>query len=548
MSFKQLVSINIKIIKNSIKFSSKIEKIRGIFIITVGTIFVIGSYLISHYVVMYISTLPVIGSLFLLRITALAVLISFTMLIFSSLIISLSTIYNSKDIEFLISMPISILEIFLTKFCSTFVQSSWMLMTILLPFILAFSISKNFYFSSFCIVIISILIMFLISVCCGIIISILLSYFFPTQKLKDIAVISIILLTTAVYTALRFVQPEKLLNPDKFDELVEYLDFMSKPVARGLPSWWVAEIIRGIMVTQPDIVVKNFVMLFILAVVLFLTVIFLAKNLYYSGIFSNKTSKKKTSRVKNFKAAILNIEKNLSFALIKKDIKLFIREPIQWTQVVIVVALIIVYIFSITKLPVEVMYVRTTIAFFNLGSVMFIITALVLRFVFVQPSLEYKTFWILKSAPIELYKIFFSKIKIFLPLVLFVGWVMTTLSNYVLGVSRIIYIFSFFVITISSIVITVAGYSIGILFPKPNYQNIGQIETSFGGLMFVILSLCYIVLTITSFAYPVRQYVLGISVPTSVKIFHLTDFLLINLLYFTSTVYYGYKKFLTDFG
>ncbi|MCS7227862.1 MAG: hypothetical protein NZ839_02735 [Endomicrobia bacterium] len=466
-----LVKLRLKIFFNSIKFATKTERIRFIFLTIIGIFFFLSSYIISYQVVIYISTLPVIGSLFTIRILALAFLSSFIMLIFSSLMVTFSTMYDNEDIQFLLFLPLNPNIIFIYKFMFTFFHSCWMIVIILVPFVVAFAVVKNFILSGYFILMISIIAKIFIAVTTGVSTSILLSYLFPSKKLKNIVLVIIIIVSAIFYSFLRLGEPEKLLSPDRFQELVEYLDFMSKPVAQWLPSWWVSEIFRGFMIKDTSIIVENLLKLLFISFIMFVILFLFIRQLFYLSLFPNV----KVKQNKYLKENDIYITKNIQplfHTIAKKEIKLLLREPVQWVQLVIVVALTIIYVFNISKLPIEFKYVKITVSFLNIGGIMFILTAIVLRFIFVQPSLEYKMFWLIKSLPVKLRDIFITKFFVYLPIVILPGWIITGISNFVIKVDPKMSFTSMSIITISSLVIIIAGYSLGILFPKREYKDI----------------------------------------------------------------------------
>ncbi|MCX7956552.1 MAG: hypothetical protein N2643_01480 [Endomicrobia bacterium] len=540
--FLILIKVNILQFLNSYKYTSKIEKLRTIFITIVGILFFVGSYIISYQVIIYISSLPLIGSLFTVRILALAFLTSFLMLIFSSLTVSFSTLYESEDINFLLSMPLKFNVIFLNKYILTIVRSSWMVLLLIIPFIIAFSSVKNFNTNEYIILIISMLLKVFISASVGIMISISLSYFFPSKKLKNIVLVVLVIIGSTIYSLLRVSQPEKLLTPDRFSDLLNYLDFVSKPVAKELPSWWLTEIFNGLTGNDTKKVFYNFINLLLVSLIILLLVYKVFINLFFNSFFliSEKISVKKLNAAKFLKI------KNVFYSITLKEIKTFLREPIQWVQFVIIIALSMVYIFNISKLPLEIKYVKMTVAFLNLGGIMFILTAIVLRFIFVQPSLEYRTFWLIKSLPINFRKIFITKFLVYLPVIFVPGFFIVVVSNMVLGIDKVMLTISIVIVLISCIVLPSAGYSLGILFPKNDYKDIAQIETSFGGLMFIVLSMCYIVLSLSSIAEPLRKYILGIKITIIEILIYSFIYILINFIYCFTPAYYANKKFIEE--
>ena len=510
-------------------------------------VFFVSVFIISYQVIIYISTLPIIGSLFTIRILGIAFLASFVMLIFSSLTVSLSTLYNIEDLQFFCSLPLNLSSIFIFKFLLAVVYSSWMVIIILLPFVLSFVFVKGLSLYNFIVIIFAIGLKIIIAVSIGCTIAVVLSYIFPTKQLKNIVLVFLIILTAVGYTLFRFAEPEKLLDVDRFNELVQYLDFLSKPVAQGIPSWWVTEIFRGFMVKQFNVVVANILKLSFITICVLIVLKIFVEKLFYLSLFKTTKIKSVEDKNKNYEKVVFKT-KPLFITVINKEVKSLIREPMQWVQFVVVVALTIIYLFNIRKLPIQYEYVKITVAFLNLGGIMFILSAIVLRFVFVQPSLEYKMFWLIKSLPIDIKKFFLIKFFVYLPLVLIPGVLIVTISNLIIGVEKMMSVISFIIIFLSCIVLTISGYSLGILFPKKEYKDIAQIETSFGGLVFLLLSLCYIILLLSSLAEPVKKYVMYHTVDRFELYFHILLFITINFIYAFTPGYYALKKFIREYA
>jgi ABC-2 type transport system permease protein len=235
-------------------------------------------------------------------------------------------------------------------------------------------------------------------------------------------------------------------------------------------------------------------------------------------------------------------------ALVHKETAQVFREPMQWTQLVIVVSLVMVYLFSIQKLPIQHEALRLTVAFINLGAVMFILTSFALRFVFVQPSLEYRTVWLLKAAPIPLRAVFLTKAALYLPVMLILGLTMSLASNTLLGVPRVFNIIGVVAVCVAGVALTVAAYSFGVMFPKTEFQTIADVETSFGGVSFLVMSLFYIVFSVVSFAHPVREFILGRAVSAGTVAFHGAVFVLVNAAYAVPVGMAGWRRFTERFG
>src|SRR3989339_73772 len=113
----------------------------------------------------------------------------FVMLIFSNMIISFSTVYFSHDLNFLISMPLSVKNIFIYKFIKTTFYSSWMVLLVFLPFLFAYGRIKFAGLGFYASVLPLLIPFFLIASSIGTLISADFMRLFPSQKMRDIFII-----------------------------------------------------------------------------------------------------------------------------------------------------------------------------------------------------------------------------------------------------------------------------------------------------------------------------------------------------------------------
>src|SRR5206468_1384666 len=86
-----------------------------------------------------------------------------------------------------------------------------------------------------------------------------------------------------------------------------------------------------------------------------------------------------------------------------KDIKLFFRDTTQWSQLILLAVLVVVYVFNIKALPlhrgepVGFFYVNL-VSFLNLGLAGFVLASIAARFIFPAVSLEGRQMWLLRSS------------------------------------------------------------------------------------------------------------------------------------------------------
>jgi ABC-2 type transport system permease protein len=154
--------------------------------------------------------------------------------------------------------------------------------------------------------------------------------------------------------------------------------------------------------------------------------------------------------------------------------------------------LVVVYVFNVKFLPLNgtgiTFFLVNAVPFLNLGLAGFVLASIAARFIFPAVSMEGRTLWLLKSSPLPMRQLLWSKFWTgTLPLLaLAVGIVGVT--DALLQVSAFIFVVS--ILSITLITFAVAGLALGLgtLFPQYETENAAQIPTSFGGLVFMMLS------------------------------------------------------------
>ncbi|HEY6997904.1 MAG TPA: hypothetical protein VH851_08250, partial [Candidatus Binatia bacterium] len=197
-------------------------------------------------------------------------------------------------------------------------------------------------------------------------------------------------------------------------------------------------------------------------------------------------------------------------AIMIKDIKTFMRDTTQWSQLFLLLALIVVYLYNFKVLPLErspmpAGILRIVVSFANLALAGFVLSAVAVRFAFPAVSLEGRAFWILQSAPVSLRALVWSKFwLVFVPLLL-LGELLIFLSNLLLHVPSWMMAISLVTIFLMTFGITAIGIGLGALYPNFNYENAAEIPTSFGGAIAMILSVAFIAVAVIIEAWPVYQ-------------------------------------------
>ncbi|MCL2143885.1 MAG: hypothetical protein FWH43_00095 [Endomicrobia bacterium] len=482
---------------NSLKFKDNFKAAVFIFI---GINIVFAVFGASFAFLKYINSVAVAGPLIVNKLLALIFITAFMMTALSAVIVSFSTIYFGRDIKWLLTSPIKLGDIFSFKAANSSFYASWMVFAALAPFMAALGIVKNadslFY-------VFSIVFVFPFLACAsfsGIGFTVIVMRFFPAAKIRNLIFIIGMVFFTFVLVFIRLVQPEKFVSSEGFELLSQYLGYLDAPTAKFLPSWWYTSAVTGLLAKDFGRIFIYAGLLFAAAAVLWFGIKFLAKKFYMEGLNEGQAFASSNIQKKSFKP------RSPVFAIFQKDVKVFIRDSNQWSQVLILASIVLVYLFSMYKLSFETIKMHNTMSIVNCALVWFVATAVSLRLSFPLISLEGESFWFLLTSPLSRMKLFIEKIAFGAIPVFAVSMILMFVTNYMLGISKPVFIITIAATAAMSLLISCSAVSIGAILPKFNYSNIPQIESSLGGLVFMLFSLLMIIVNIVIIMQPLRMF------------------------------------------
>jgi len=469
---------------------------------------------ISYRVLSYFRTIEGLGDLLALRLLSMILLTFFSLLVFSNIVTSLSTFYLSGELEILHSAPVRIESIYRAKFLETIMDSSWMTLIYGLPVFIAYGTVFKASFLYYLGLILTIVPFLFIPAAVGIVVTMLLVNAFPARRAKDVIVLLGLLFFVVLYILFRVLQPEKLVDPDAFPSLVQYLTALRTPVSPLLPSSWASEVLAPLLRKTRGESFFYFLMLWSTGLAGIVIGEWACLRIYYAGWSRSQEGKKapiSRSRAADlfFSAVSLPFRGKMR-AIVLKDVKLFFRDTSQWSQLFLIFALMVVYIYSFKLLPIEraqmpSFYLQNLISFLNLGMVGFVVSAVAVRFVFPAVSLEGASFWIIRSAPLSLKDLLWAKFWSSLLPLLVLAEILIVLSNRLLKVTPFMMGLGIVTVFMMTLGITALGIGLGAVFPRFKHDNVAQIPTGFGGIVYMLVTMMYIGFVITFEAWPVYR-------------------------------------------
>jgi ABC-2 type transport system permease protein len=471
----------------------------------VFSIFLTGFFLFFLRIFLFLEPIEIIGTIIADKLISYSFFI-FTLLLFmSNGITSLSTLYHSGELDYLYSTPLQPFHIFSLKLTETIFYSSWATLIGGIPLILSYLISFSSFRIKTLLFILPLLAFILIPSGFGISIIIILKKVNPRWTVKQLAAVlgGLSALFVFVYiqsTPYNFNVPDTL-NLEAVNQFVQSLK-VSNPY---FPNEWLYKCVSALANDNTRIFAQNLTLLLAGSLVS-ISLAFLFANLFYriSWLSDEGTS---GSFPINKKLLLNKLPKILN--MLQKDIKIFLRSPLQWSQLMIIGVLLVIYIFSLRRTP---LYVRdpfwlSVFALVNTGFIGYISATLSLRFVYPGISLEGKTWWSLRSSPLTADLILQSKGIFFFIINLLIAESVIIFSNIILVQYGIIVLLSAVLAAFFSFVSVYLSVSLGTLFADFRETNPAKIASGAGGLLTASINLLYIAISIVLFATPISFYI-----------------------------------------
>jgi ABC-2 type transport system permease protein len=486
------------------------QRRRGAALLGLGLVFWVAIFLFFARALAYFQGVPELGPVLAERLLAMVLLSFFSLLLFSNIVTALSTYYLSRDLGLLLATPISPGALHLGRFLETLWDSSWMILLFGAPIFLAYGVVHRagipFYLA-----VLAVLPPFLVLPCAlGVTITMLVVRVYPARSTRDVFVMLSVIAIALLYTSLRFLQPERLLEPEAFADFLQFLAAVQAPASRYLPSSWAAGTLIPFFAPRPgQDPALQYLALATSAAAGFVVCAMVAERVHAAGWSRAQEGRRvRLTRLAFWDRvfALLPIAPPVR-ALVLKDLKTFFRDTAQWSQLILLGSLAVVYVYNFRILPrrgafMARFYLEHALAFLNLTLAAFVMAAVAVRFIYPSVSLEGKSFWLVQSAPIRLRHLWWSKFWSGIGPLATLGTLLLVLGNRALGVDAVTMVVSVVTLALMTLGIAALGLCLGSLYPQFEYENAAKIPSSFGGVVYMILAILFIGVNVVLEAWP----------------------------------------------
>ena len=385
--------------------------------------FVVGylllGYFLFHRGLQFIYAFPAVGTLLSQRILYLIFGFFFVMLVFSNLIIGYSTLFKNRETTWFLTLPIRHADVYRWKFLEGVVVSSWALIFLSAPMMAAFGrvneVGPAFYFQVALLYLPFVVIPAVLGA--GIILGLVTVLAKPWAKKAGLALALAAL--SLVFLLVRPSDTDSINVPSEvrvFNQLLRHTHFSLNPF---LPSAWMA---HAVVSWSGGLGREGFFFFCLLlsnALMGLLLGFDFASHFFYESwtrAFGHR-SERSQHRADTRRSARLRpgvIERLLDLrpvaalvsrpvrALVLKDVRVFWRDPAQWTQVMIFFGLLTIYVLNLRNVAYdfESPFWNTMISYLNLTACALTLSTLTTRFVFPQFSLEGRRLWIIGAGAV----------------------------------------------------------------------------------------------------------------------------------------------------
>ena len=494
------------------------ERSRGgsakLFILTlVGLAFWVGVYGLFYKILGYLRGLEDVGPLLASKLLGVALLSAIVILVLSNVVTALSSFFLAKDLDLLVSAPVDWLRVYLAKLAETLMHSSWMVALMAVPIFAAYGVIYRGGLLFIPYAVLTVFPLLMLPAVAGSALTLILVNIFPARRTRDL--LSIVALGAAggLILLFRLIRPERLASPEGFRNLLDYIAVLRTPTSPFLPSEWVTQAIMSFLRGQPDLL--PVALLWTTAAAFVALGAMLHRNLFAPGFTKAQEGAERFVRGELWRRTVGTVLRFLPVAkreFVIKDIKLFFRDTTQWSQLILLAVLVLVYLFNIKTLPlhrgeaVGFFYV-TLVSFLNLGLAGFVLAAIAARFIFPAVSLEGRHMWLLRSSPLDLRALLWSKYWVGTIPLLVLALLLTGFTNVLLQVRPFMMVME--LVTMCGLTFAIAALALGFgaLYPQFETENAAQIPTSFGGLVFMMATIALLGAVIFVLWQAVYQYV-----------------------------------------
>lgn len=497
---------------NAARSRDRQSRLRWVVFALFGGAFMVGGFAGSRWLFTQFLELEVLAELLIGRMLEIVLLFFIGLLVFSNTIAAFTTLYLADDLPLLVSSPIGPGRLWLARLVDTWTQASWMMLVFALPILAGCGPVLG---APWWVYLALPLLLFPLTVMCaaaGSVLTMLLSRLLPAQRTHDVLLVLAMVGFLVIYVAFRLARPERFLEPGGFADLASLIGSLRADGGPTTPAQWVVSALFALIRGEPGAAALPGVVLYSAAGASCAVGAWLAR-----GVFLPSFHRAQEGRIDGERRGLwarlagsgrrrpARFPGSVRAALVGRDTRVFFRTTGQWTQLLLIAALVVVYLFNFD-------YFRTLmdtgmigprgLFFVNLVLGGLVVTTVAVRFLYPAVSLEGRAFWAVQVAPVTAAELLAAKVRwgVWPLMALAVGLVVA--SDLIVGLPGWMAAVSGVVAALMTVGLCGMGVGMGAMAPRFHLANPARIASGMGGVLYMLSGLAYLVVMLLLIGWP----------------------------------------------
>jgi ABC-2 type transport system permease protein len=423
---------------------------------------------------------------------------------------ALSTFFLSDDLRLLLTAPVAVRRLFHARFLRTVGQSSWMVVIFLTPVLMGIGHARCAGVAFYLTAVLTTVPFAVIPVAAGTLVTLFLVNTFPARRARDLLMLMGLLFAASLVILLRYIRPEQLLKVESLPDLTDFFATLQSPITPLLPSFWAGETLFASLRGGHDLL--HFAALWTTAFAAIVIVRMASERWFFTGFSrAQEAPKARFTQLRGLDTLVHLLPLSaVRRQLLIKDLKIFLRDVSQWSQLLLLIALVLLYLYNfrvldLGRIPYMTAVVKNIYAFVNLGMAGFVMATVAVRFVFPAVSAEGAAFWIIRTSPISMRDFLWSKFWTGLVPVLALTEGLTVAANQFLGVDPFLKVMAALAILFMSFALVGLAMGLGARYPRFD-ADATQVAGSYGGVAFMIQAVLFVIVMILLLGWPSSLY------------------------------------------
>lgn len=430
----------------------------------------------------------------------------FILLLLSSMIVALSSLYFAEDVSVFLAAPVSMVQFYFAKLVEVSVASSWIFLLFAVPAAIAHYQALHLSPMFLVIAVLAVVPFLLIPASLAILLVTIFVNLIPPYRMRDLLIVFSFLLSCGLLFAGR-ASPEYFDTSERgTEEILRFLSAYHDPQPWWSPARWAADLLTAYCHNQLT-PVPVFLLLLLTTMCGTSGLAYLGLDLFYRrGLSlagkSTKHAQIRSSAFAGWLARVLIPWSSQYRAMMLKEIKMFVRDTTQALQLLMLLLLTFMYLYNFRSL-------RSTAQFTHEGYVWWqillalantafgacVLAAVATRFVFPCVSLEGRAYYLLRATPLSLEQFLWFKFLTWLWPAIVLGLILLTSGTMAIQGTLETLGTTAAVSVVLCIGLTGLAVGIGAVYARFDWESTAQVTASFGSLVYMFLSLLLIVVS-----------------------------------------------------